>query len=68
MKTLFDACGWAGDSNMAAMRELYEKLDVVHAKFNRKNGEYIKTLPEDTQRLLDQYRDFEYYRTYDMLR
>ena len=68
MMKLFDACGWTGDSNMAAMRELYEKVDVVHDKFYRKNDEYIWELPEDTQALVDQYKKFEYYRVKDAMR
>ena len=68
MMRLFDECGWTGDSNMNAMRELFEHVDVIHAKLNRKDGVYLKTLPEETSALLDQYRKFEYYRAYDAMR
>lgn len=68
MMKLFDACGWAGDSNMAAMRELYEQVDVVHDKFYQKNEEYIWELPADKQAVVDQYKKFEYYRVSDAMR
>ena len=68
MMTLFDACGWAGDSNMAAMRELYAEAEVIHNQGCRKNGKYLREVPERTQALIDQYRNFEYYRVHDAMR
>ena len=62
MLKLFDACGWAGDGNMAAMRELYEHVDVIHAKGYRKDGRYQAELSAEAQRLVRQYHQFEYYR------
>lgn len=68
MLKLFDACGWAGDGNMAAMRELYEYVDVIHAKGYRKDGRYQAELSEEAKRLVAQYHNFEYYRMKDAVR
>ena len=68
MLKLFDACGWAGDGNMAALRELYTCVDVIHAKGNRKDGQYISELSEEAQALLDRYARFQYYRVHDAMR
>ena len=68
MMTLFDACGWAGDSNMAAMRELFQLVDVIHEKGCRKSGVYLREMSDEAQRLLMQYKMFDYYRMHDAMR
>ena len=68
MMLLHDACGWAGDSNMAAMRELYAQVDVIHEKGCRKSGKYLREMPAETQALIDQYKSFEFYRMRDAMR
>ena len=68
MMKLFDACGWSGDGNMAAMRELYQYVDVIHEKGYRKNGSYMRELPEEGKKLLEQYCNIQYYRMHDAQR
>ena len=68
MMKLFDVCGWTGDGNMNAMRELFTQMDVVHEKGCRKGGKFISSLSEEAQTLLDQYRCIQYYRMHDALR
>ena len=68
MMRLFDACGWTGDGNIGAMRELYPYVDVIHEKFCQKDGWTIKEMPAETKALVDQFRHIEYYRMHDALR
>ena len=68
MMKLFDICGWEGDGNMAAMRELFAQMDVIHVKGIRKAGVNVEPLSEEAQALLDQYKRFQYYRMHDAMR
>ena len=68
MLKLFDACGWAGDGNMAALRELYGQMDVIHELCFCKDGHNLSELSGEAGRLLEQYRDLEYYRMSDAVR
>ena len=67
MMKVFDICGFAGDSYMHSLRELYAAgVDVVNITGRyRENGVLTDTLSDSTQPLLDKVLWMQYYRMHD---
>lgn len=66
MMKLFDECGYTGDSNINALRELYGYTDVISDSGEfRVNGELTDTLPDEAQAVYDKFLKMQYYRFAD---
>jgi len=69
MLKLFDECGWTGDANMGALRELFTRFDWIssHGVY-RENGVQTRWPSEEGQAMLDRYAYLQYYRMNDAMR
>lgn len=66
MMKLFDECGYTGDSNINALRELYKTTDVIHDSGEfRVDGKLTDTLPAEAQEVYDRFEKMQYYRFSD---
>ena len=66
MMKLFDLCGYEGDGYMQALREAYERLDVINSGGSfRENGVLTSEISGDAALALEHLRYLDYYRIRD---